>query len=177
MIRNIAWVFFLFIAQVVMSFAANPKGIDVAISSQNGSITINGTTINSSSDVNALQGTLGKHNRVSIETGYKNYFYDELGILIIENLQTEKIEGVAFQYNPRDSEFATKKGFKGKLMIDSSKIGRTKSATAIKKGLQVNIIEDQPTKISAANTKLRIDFLFNKIRQLELIYATFKPEE
>lgn len=169
-----------FITIITAAFAISafgylpPKDIDIQINYSEKNIKINSLALSGSTTIASIQEVLGTYDRIKVEEGFSNYFFDEAGIMVIVNEEKTQLHGIMIQLYNNNGEFSTEEDFKGKLTVNEKKINPLKGMGAMERLISdINPRNTRDYKLTGAIDAFKVDYLYKPGGRLLMIYVNF----
>ena len=151
-----------------------PQDITFSINYSEKSIRLNDLALSTSTTIEDVKAVLGDYDRIKVEEGFSNYFFDEAGIMIIVNEESKKLHGMMAQLFNSGGEFSTEEDFKGKLLVNDKKINAMKGMGAMERIIaDINPRNTRDYKLTGAIDPFKIDYLYKPGGRLLMVYINF----
>ena len=151
-----------------------PKDITISLDYPTESVTLNELELTATSSLEAVIEQLGNYDRVKVEEGFSNYFFDEYGLMLIINKKSETLHGLMIQLSNQYNEFSTTADFSGKLYVNTKKVNQFKGMSFMERLIKdITPRETNGYKLTGSPVKLKVDCLYKPGGNLQLVFVNF----
>lgn len=151
-----------------------PKEVVVTIDYTESTLMINSVKIGKANQVAEVVALLGDYDRIKVEEGFSNYFFDEYGIMLIENKTKSQLHGFMVQFTKQDTEFSTSRAFSGKLYVNAKKVNPFKGMSFMERLIKdLSPRDTEGYKLTGATEELKVDFLYKPGGSMQLLFVNF----
>ena len=154
--------------------AIPPKEARVTIDYNQKEIKLNDLVLDGSVSQDTLRHFLGLYDKIVVEAGYSNYFYDEHGLLFITNENTGRLYGMVVQFSASGTEFSLENNYKGKLTVNERRVNPFKGMAFMERLIKDISPRDQNGyKLIGAIEEYKVEYIYSRGGPLQLIYVNF----
>ena len=151
-----------------------PKSPQISVDFKKQKLIINKRHIDGSSRLFDITKAMGRYDRTYEIGPYYAYFYDQWGILVLENKEQRTIEEVSFQYVLQSGRKATENTFQGKVRLAKKDLASMRSPQEVQQNfpkIDFQVLFD--LLLRAQLERIRVAVIYTDEYDLELVTVNF----